>query len=53
MILDEPTFGQDQTTFVELISLIRELTLNGVTVLSITHDPVFEASLGDHVEVVQ
>jgi len=53
VILDEPTFGQDQTTFVELISLIRELTLNGVTVLSITHDPVFEASLGDHVEVVQ
>ncbi|WP_423777389.1 ABC transporter ATP-binding protein [Corynebacterium pyruviciproducens] len=53
VILDEPTFGQDQTTFVELTGLIRELTENGVTVLSITHDPVFEASLGDHVEVLQ
>ena len=52
VMLDEPTFGQDRTTFVELVELIRELTQNGVTVCSITHDPVFEQSLGDHVEVL-
>ena len=52
VLLDEPTFGQDKTTFVELVGLIRELTVNGVTVCSITHDPVFEHSLGDHTEVL-
>lgn len=50
LILDEPTFGQDDRTFVELVGLIRELTDNGVTVISITHDEAFIASLGDHVE---
>jgi len=49
LILDEPTFGQDDRTFVELVGLIRELTEQGVTVMSITHDEAFIASLGDHV----
>ncbi|WP_018295887.1 ABC transporter ATP-binding protein [Corynebacterium lubricantis] len=48
VVLDEPTFGQDSRTYVELIHLIRELTTTGVTVLSITHDADFVASLGDH-----
>lgn len=48
LVLDEPTFGQDSRTFVELVHLIRELTDAGVTVLSITHDKSFVASLGDH-----
>ena len=52
LILDEPTFGQDDRTFVELVGLIRELTEQGVTVMSITHDEAFIASLGDHVERV-
>lgn len=53
LILDEPTFGQDDRTFVELVGLIRELTEQGVTVMSITHDEAFIASLGDHiVEIV-
>ena len=50
LILDEPTFGQDDRTFVELVGLIRELTDKGVTVISITHDEAFIASLGDHTE---
>ena len=50
LILDEPTFGQDDRTFVELVGLIRELTQQGVTVISITHDEAFIASLGDHTE---
>ncbi|QPK83951.1 ABC transporter ATP-binding protein [Corynebacterium qintianiae] len=49
VFLDEPTFGQDDTTFTELVGLIRELTVRGVTVVSITHDEAFMASLGDHV----
>lgn len=52
LILDEPTFGQDDRTFVELVGLIRELTEQGVTVMSITHDEAFIASMGDHVERV-
>lgn len=48
LILDEPTFGQDTTTFVELVGLIRELNDQGVTVVSITHDDLYIASLGDH-----
>lgn len=52
LILDEPTFGQDDRTFVELVGLIRELTQQGVTVISITHDEAFIASLGDHIERV-
>lgn len=47
LILDEPTFGQDETTFIELVTLLRELTDAGVAVASITHDDVFTAALGD------
>ncbi|MCT1882796.1 energy-coupling factor ABC transporter ATP-binding protein [Corynebacterium sanguinis] len=49
VFLDEPTFGQDDTTFAELVALIRELTEEGITVVSITHDEAFMASLGDAV----
>lgn len=49
LFLDEPTFGQDDTTFRELVGLIRELVDQGVTVVSITHDEAFIASLGDYV----
>lgn len=48
VVLDEPTFGQDSRTFVELVRLIRALTEAGTTVLSITHDEHFTRSLGDH-----
>lgn len=47
LILDEPTFGQDARTFVELVGLIRELTDQGVTVVSITHDELYLRALGD------
>ncbi|WP_257161482.1 ABC transporter ATP-binding protein [Corynebacterium cystitidis] len=52
VVLDEPTFGQDARTFVELVGLIRSLTDQGTTVLSITHDEHFTRSLGDHQVVV-
>lgn len=47
VFLDEPTFGQDDRAFTELVALIRELTNRGVTVVSITHDEAFVESLGD------
>ncbi|MEZ2122321.1 ABC transporter ATP-binding protein [Corynebacterium sp. CCM 9203] len=48
LILDEPTFGQDRRTFTELILLLRDLVDDGVTLASITHDPLFAHVLGDH-----
>ncbi|MBC3186121.1 ABC transporter ATP-binding protein [Corynebacterium sp. zg-331] len=47
LVLDEPTFGQDTATFAELALLLRECTERGTTVVSITHDADFVATLGD------
>lgn len=49
VILDEPTFGQDRRTFAELLRMLRRLVDDGVTVVSITHDPLVVAAMGDHV----
>lgn len=49
VFLDEPTFGQDRRTFTELVALVRELTSEGTTVCSITHDDLYIGSLGDEV----
>jgi energy-coupling factor transporter ATP-binding protein EcfA2 len=46
VILDEPTFGQDRLGWVELVRLLHELVAGGTTLLSVTHDPAFTASLG-------
>ena len=48
LLLDEPTFGQDPQTFAELVWMLRELSDEGVTIASVTHDPLFIAALGDH-----
>lgn len=48
VILDEPTFGQDRITWLELVRLLRELVDDGVTLLSVTHDTAFREVLGDH-----
>ena len=53
LVLDEPTFGQDPTTFVELVGMVRELTDRGVTVASITHDELYAHALGDHLVEVR
>lgn len=47
LLLDEPTFGQDPTTFVELVGLLRGLVDDGVTIASVTHDELFIRALGD------
>ncbi|MEJ6012682.1 ATP-binding cassette domain-containing protein [Corynebacterium sp. H127] len=48
VILDEPTFGQDRRTFLDVVTLLRELTDTGVSVAAITHDELFISLLGDH-----
>ena len=40
LLLDEPTFGQDPRTFVELVRLLRQMVDDGTTIASITHDPL-------------
>lgn len=49
VILDEPTFGQDRRTFAELLRMLRGLVDEGVTVASVTHDPLVVDAMGDHV----
>jgi energy-coupling factor transport system ATP-binding protein len=48
VILDEPTFGQDRVTWLELVRLLRDLVDDGVTLLSVTHDTAFREVLGDY-----
>ena len=50
LVLDEPTFGQDATTWAELATLLIELLDAGSAVVCATHDAEFAATLGgDHV----
>ncbi len=49
LILDEPTFGQDRRTWLELVRLLRRARQSGTTLVSITHDPAFVAAMGDNV----
>jgi len=47
LILDEPTFGQDRVTWLELTALLRELVDDGLALLSVTHDAAFIEALGE------
>ena len=49
LILDEPTFGQDRGTWIELVRLLRDARDRGTTLVSITHDPAYVAAMGDTV----
>ena len=49
LILDEPTFGQDRSTWLGLVRLLRAALARGVTLVSITHDPAFVAAMGQRV----
>ncbi len=49
VILDEPTFGQDRSTWLELVALLQEAVRSGTTLVSISHDPSFVAVMGDTV----
>ncbi|MEU2616413.1 ABC transporter ATP-binding protein [Micromonospora sp. NPDC007271] len=47
VICDEPTFGQDRRTWLELIDLLAELRGAGHGIVAVTHDPDFVAALAD------
>lgn len=48
VILDEPTFGQDRATWIELVTMLRELIDDGITLLSVSHDETYAQVFGDH-----
>jgi energy-coupling factor transport system ATP-binding protein len=47
LILDEPTFGQDRRTWVELVDLFAKLCDEGCGLVTVTHDRDFVAALAD------
>ena len=47
LILDEPTFGQDARTWLELVTLLDELLAAGRTVVAVTHDRSFIEAITD------
>jgi len=47
LILDEPTFGQDRRTWVELVNLLASLRDEGHGILAMTHDPSVVHALAD------
>jgi len=48
MVLDEPTFGQDRNTWIDLVRLIAGLVDQGRTVIGVTHDAAYIDALGEH-----
>ncbi|HEY2949858.1 MAG TPA: ABC transporter ATP-binding protein [Micromonosporaceae bacterium] len=47
LVLDEPTFGQDRRTWIELLDLLAGLRDDGHGVVAVTHDSDFVAALAD------
>jgi energy-coupling factor transporter ATP-binding protein EcfA2 len=47
LVLDEPTFGQDRRTWVELVDLLAGLRDAGHGIVAVTHDADFVAALAD------
>ncbi len=52
LILDEPTFGQDQRNAQALMQVLRDLHAAGRTVMMITHDMNLVADYAQHVVVM-
>ena len=51
-MLDEPTFGQDRCTWIELVDLLAALRDGGAAVLAVTHDRALVHALADDVLVL-
>jgi energy-coupling factor transporter ATP-binding protein EcfA2 len=49
LVLDEPTFGQDRRTWIELVELLAQLRDDGHGVVAVTHDDAFVDALADRV----
>ena len=48
IFLDEPTFGQDRNTWLDLVGLVGQILAEGRTIVSVTHDPNYLTVLGEH-----
>ena len=46
LVLDEPTFGQDEHTWAQLVGLLHELLDGGTAVVAATHDTALVDALG-------
>jgi energy-coupling factor transport system ATP-binding protein len=53
LILDEPTFGQDQRNATAILALLRALNAEGRTIIVITHDMALVAEHARHVAVMR
>ncbi len=49
LVLDEPTFGQDARTWVELVTMLRDLRDEGRALVVVTHDQPLVDALADDV----
>lgn len=49
IILDEPTFGQDRKTWLQVINLIESLHKDGICIIVVTHDKELVSALGARV----
>lgn len=47
LVLDEPTFGQDRLTWIELVKLMDELIAEGRALVAVTHDAELIDAIGD------
>ena len=47
LVLDEPTFGQDRRTWIELVTLLATLRDEGHAVIAVTHDDDFVQASAD------
>ncbi|MFK3983965.1 ABC transporter ATP-binding protein [Micromonospora sp. NPDC050397] len=47
LVLDEPTFGQDRRTWIEMVDLLADLRDAGHGIVTVTHDPDFVDALAD------
>ncbi|MFY1637015.1 ABC transporter ATP-binding protein [Solwaraspora sp. WMMB335] len=47
LVLDEPTFGQDRRTWIELVGLLAEVRDAGHAIVAVTHDAAFVDALAD------
>jgi energy-coupling factor transport system ATP-binding protein len=47
LVLDEPTFGQDRRTWIEIVDLLAKLRDDGCGVVTVTHDADVVAALAD------
>ena len=53
LILDEPTFGQDRCTWMQMVQIIHGLRSDGVSIIVVTHDRELVTALGARVIELQ